>query len=862
MTEEQVAGFRLQSTTSHSPRSPEGLFQDLRGREPEVKHLWAHQADILRTYTERFADSSNVALQLPTGSGKTLVGLLIAEWRRVTRGDRVLYVCPTRQLAHQVNTHAQKYGIKTRVLVGRQTEYPPADHGDYVTAEAIAITTYSSVFNYNPRLDDAQTLILDDAHAAETYVADAWTVRIHRSSALYYELLDLFSPGLSPGTLAQCRAQSYQDVVDAVPIPRFMPLSDTICGLLNSREDELDNQWWSWLMIRDHLQACNVFVSWSEIVMRPFIPPTETHDAFRNANQRVYMSATLGESGELERLFGVHRIRRIPLPGGLDRQAIGRRLVLFPDRSLARDDALDVALEAIARQPRSLVLCPTVRSRDEFTAAVQSRVPGHEVLGADDVEHMMSRFTAAQSASLVLANRYDGLDLADEGCRLQILYDLPSATNLQERFLWSRLNATCLLKERVRTRLVQALGRCTRNATDYAAVILTGRELFDFCARSENLQGLHPELVAEIRFGLEQSADRLAPRDFLDLLAAFWEQGDDWANANSAILDRREEVQPDSLDHDEALSLTCSDEVNYQYNLWNGNLVQALESGRRVCDRLGGESLHGYRGFWYYLTGSVAWLMSTEDDVYPHNRVAMDFFERAAAASHVAPWLARLSRLLAHERGGEDGQSEALSDAVSRLVERLIELGLVGERFEQEMDDLLDSLGDCRSELFERGLVKLGHYLGLESDKPGGNAAPDAVWELPGHFVVALEAKSESRAERISVQDLRQAGGHMNWLAAHRDVTSSTPVVVLITPHSGLDPDAAPHSSGVYHVGISDLRERARSLAGCLRRARSEASDRETLARQLSASLPRLSLSPDSIVEWLTRTAVANLDRE
>jgi hypothetical protein len=39
---------------------------------------------------------------LPTGSGKTLVGLLIGEWLRRKNKERVVFLCPTRQLVNQV----------------------------------------------------------------------------------------------------------------------------------------------------------------------------------------------------------------------------------------------------------------------------------------------------------------------------------------------------------------------------------------------------------------------------------------------------------------------------------------------------------------------------------------------------------------------------------------------------------------------------------------------------------------------------------------------------------------------------------------------------------------------------------------
>src|SRR4051812_41648644 len=90
--------------------TPEELYRDLPRRSGAVPGLWAHQADTLREYVGHVS-AADVALELPTGTGKTLTGLLIAEWTRKTRNARVLYACPTKQLARQVAASAFKEGI-------------------------------------------------------------------------------------------------------------------------------------------------------------------------------------------------------------------------------------------------------------------------------------------------------------------------------------------------------------------------------------------------------------------------------------------------------------------------------------------------------------------------------------------------------------------------------------------------------------------------------------------------------------------------------------------------------------------------------------------------------------------------------
>jgi len=125
---------------------------------------------------EEHAEARDVALELPTGTGKTLIGLLIAEWRRQARRERVLYLCPTRQLVYQVGALAEAYGIKIETCL--RPDYEGLDR--WQNSDAVAVSTYSSLFNYRPRFTAPQVLILDDAHAAEDYVAGHWTVVIGR----------------------------------------------------------------------------------------------------------------------------------------------------------------------------------------------------------------------------------------------------------------------------------------------------------------------------------------------------------------------------------------------------------------------------------------------------------------------------------------------------------------------------------------------------------------------------------------------------------------------------------------------------------------------------------------------------------
>src|SRR5687767_7618753 len=137
------------------PDTPEELYDRLTVTDPAIGALWRHQSHVLGRYYEEHRRSSDVALELPTGAGKTLVGLLIADWRRrVTRGPSA-FLCPTRQLAHQAHEKAVGYGLPAVLLTGPGREWDAADETRGLTGQATIVSTYSHIFNTNPRLAPA-----------------------------------------------------------------------------------------------------------------------------------------------------------------------------------------------------------------------------------------------------------------------------------------------------------------------------------------------------------------------------------------------------------------------------------------------------------------------------------------------------------------------------------------------------------------------------------------------------------------------------------------------------------------------------------------------------------------------------------
>lgn len=65
-----------EDTKAGRSATPEELYNNggLPRMKDAVKGLWLHQGDVIRAYAAEYADKPDVALELPTGTGKTLPG--------------------------------------------------------------------------------------------------------------------------------------------------------------------------------------------------------------------------------------------------------------------------------------------------------------------------------------------------------------------------------------------------------------------------------------------------------------------------------------------------------------------------------------------------------------------------------------------------------------------------------------------------------------------------------------------------------------------------------------------------------------------------------------------------------------------
>jgi Type III restriction enzyme, res subunit/Helicase C-terminal domain len=823
LNKSQHMAFKKPTPVTSVPESPDQLFLDLPRRK--YTGLIDHQGQMLRTYATSGINCPDVALQLPTGSGKTLVGLLIAEWRRRKFKEKTVYLCPTKQLVNQVVEEARtKYGLDVDGFTGSAKDYEPNSKARYANADRVAVTTYNALFNTNPFFKDPHLVIVDDAHAAENYIAQLWTVKIEKSnpehSTLFFAVAAVLKSVLDPYFHNRLVDDIYGNTeklwVDKLPTPDLICIADQLREVLNLHTQNLDLRF-PWGMVSDHLLACHVYLSATEILIRPLIPPTWSHVPFDTAKQRIFMSATLGAGGDLERLTGRKKIQRLAIPSGWDRQGIGRRLFVFPGLSLNDVDSISLRQSLMTEAGRSLVLVPSESERLKVEVEVKVAL-GYPTFSADDIETTKKPFTATSKAVAIVANRYDGIDFPGDDCRLLFIEGLPKAVNLQEKFLMGRMGANLLFNERVQTRVLQAVGRCTRGLNDYSAIVVTGDELADYLVSQDRRSHLHPELQAEIGFGIEQSKD-MGISDLVENFRIFIEHQSDWEDANSDILARRDSSQKSDFPALDELASAVAHEVEYQTRMWQSDYQQAYEKAREVLGTLNKSDLQGYRALWHYLAGSAAYLVDAEG-VPGHLSLAREQFSKAKEAARGIPWLVNLSRFDA-----SSSVAENRSASVFRQIERfelvLASIGKLHNRaFTKREKEILDGLSTAEG--FEHAQRLLGEMLGFTTGKVETDASPDPWWladELG--FVFEDHAGATASIPRIDATKARQAASHTDWMQLNVNEAKGVKILaVLVTPAKQATIGAIPSLKKVAYWELADFRNWAIKALAIVREVR------------------------------------------
>lgn len=536
------------------------------------------------------------------------------------------------------------------------------------------------------------------------------------------------------------------------------------------------------------------------------------------------MSATPGLGGNFERMTGVTDPYLLTTPHQLSSQAVGRRYFIFPGQSLDETKQATFTNELLQTTAKSVVIVPSKKAAVELGDVV--RALGKQVFSIEQLEEDKSSFVASGSACAVLAGRYDGLDFPGNESRLLVIKGLVLSASLQDLFLKTKALGGPMLDDRERTRIVQAVGRCTRSQTDRSAVVIMDDKLVRWFRVKETQSLLPIEMQAEVEFGLAQSSDATLD-DMRQRYQDFKTAESDWDDAESESRGARNGKAIGATAGSRELALAAKHEVNFVYALWEGRFNEALQLAKNVIDNLSGDELKGYRGFWELQAAGAAWF-ATDRKQGEFSDQVRHMVTRASKNLVNVEWLLALA---SQNKDRADIRSDTyLAVLTERMAAHFEKCGIsTNAKFDREVSDIRTAIVKSDSKVFENGLMRLGLLLGYDAGKVEEEGSPDPWWQADESFCFVFEAHSNATAGTIGSNKSRQAAMQERYIREKLCLNKEATVVSVLLSESQPASDASSvYLDGVVLWKLSDFRrwaEQAITAAVDLRNAYSLSND-------------------------------------
>lgn len=451
------------------------------------------QTEALNELTKR-RDSRDLVLKMSTGYGKTTVALVYLWSHMIETGRPVVYLCPTTQLVDQVLREAEKLSITAVYYRSGQPHPDPAA----TSGKAIIVCTYDKLFNAHSTFnrDDVDivpyAVVLDDAHSGIQEVRDAFNIHVSRSEheELYSALHNVLRAPCKdhqPGIWEGIEQEDEQAVIE-VPVWIWAPLVDQVRPIFEQRyqaEDgskDLDKAvFFKWPLLRTHLRWCRCIISGTAIEVLADPPAIQEVRPFYKAERHLFMSATLSDDSALLRELGCDpEAAKAPIVPPSD-QGVGERMILAPslvDPKLDRKWVMQTCAN-LSSKYRVVVLTASEKAAKEWTSV------GAIVATGSDVAPSVDKLKAGTLSFVAFPQRYDGVDLPDDACRILVLDGMPLGQGLADDYDRKIEGRTGGAYRRWIYRVEQGMGRAVRSQADYAVVIVTGPDLVNFLAKKE-----------------------------------------------------------------------------------------------------------------------------------------------------------------------------------------------------------------------------------------------------------------------------------------------------------------------------------------------------------------------------------------
>lgn len=716
--------------------NPAEIFMALPSKAQKYAYLRNVQSEVLYQWFEQ-RDNKDTIIKMNTGSGKTTVALLILKSCLTEKHGQAAYVVPDNYLVGQVVAEAKDLGIAVTTSEKDLS---------FLQGEAILVINIQKLINgksvfgmrayNNVPLD---YILIDDVHACVDDVKSQFSLKIERGTNLWAKVFKLYQDDL--------RAQNekgYLDIVAGDPnssciaIP-FWRVSDTkseVLALLQEHKDD-DEIMFNYPLIADYLKFCNCVVTHRGIEIEPYAVPIHVIQSFVNAKRRIFMSATLCDDSQLVSVFDVDSNTSVITPKLAS--DIGDRMILYPQAYSPNisDEEIKQKLKEYSQIYSVVVIVPS-NNRAQFWSDVTS-----EIYTAINIKDGVEKMRSQKKGLYVLINKYDGIDLPDEACRIIVLDGLPDARTAFDRVKEHYLQETIAGQREKIQKIEQGMGRGVRSTNDYCGVIIMGSALIQILFSQDARESFSSatKKQSEVSEYLAQQLRGKSLDEIFSTLEYCITQDPNWVTISRGALNSL--IYNRDLHVDE-YSLACRKAFNQAALM--GQYEQARDTIRTLVNKTEDVLVKGY--------------MMLEQAKYNH------YFNEVEAQKVLISAQNYNHHLLKPITGVKSVEPiKKIKPQAYQIIDSFGEKGVNDYliRLNKTIDALVFAPSSYKR--FEAALKDFGLLLGWGAQRPDDEygVGPDVLWYMGDMRYAVIECKNEAVAEKISKDYCGQLHSAVSW---------------------------------------------------------------------------------------------------
>lgn len=776
----------LAGKVAPKPTDPVVLYNSL-DRRHDKGPLRPAQEAILATWHKYQTETRDVIVKLHTGQGKTLVGLLMLQSRLNAGKYPVVYLCPDHFLINQTCEQAKQFGIRTCISDGELPE-------EFINGERILVTSASKLFNGMTKFGlhhhsiPLDTVLMDDAHACADRIREQCRIRISREEPAYAALLALFGTELEQqgaGTFAEIQNEK-RDAFLPVPYWSWLSHEVEVASILAKNADRKSIKF-AWPLLKDMLNHCQCVVSGAAIEIEPYVAPLEVFGSYSKAMHRIFMSATVTDDAFLVKGLQLSP-ETISKPLTYTKETwSGEKMILLPSiihEGLSRGLLVKwLATPSDKRKYGRVGLIPSsARSKDweQYGAIITDKTNVDGVI-ADLLKGNYNK-------TVVLVNRYDGIDLPDSACRILMFDSKPFSENLIDLYAERvRPNSKATLTKTMRT-IEQGMGRSVRGEKDYSVILVVGSELVRILRDAASRQYLSSQFAKQIEIGIELG--KMAKQEITDgeshadafngLIRQCLTRDDDW---KAYYAEQMSDVVPAGANKS-VLNLYAA-ELKAEKAYMAGEYVEAatvlqhlLDSGDVDIDDKGWYLQERAR---YFYNSARTDSQDQQKAAHKSNKLLLKPATGVTVTKLTVRSQGRVERI--HKWICSFDNYSNLNITVSDILERLV-FGVKADKFEHALNELSFALG----------------FVGERPDTEW-KEGPDNLWALDDKHYLLIECKSEvdvNRAE-INKRETEQMNRSSAWFDKHYQGFDAKRIII--------HPSSKIHSAAAFTHEVEGMRD-------------------------------------------------------